>query len=188
MNRKKKPARRKNNSVRKKILIRIGGILLCILIAGVSWFMFKASDSSDLPDPSNLGSSELSTPATSVQTPFAQTLAQLTQTSNRITGLKINQTLLSLSGLNQSVTTIMDNQKLIIARCDELSAKAVYIPESDDNMTLFFEINQLNKNLDSNCDMILEAKKQRDLTALETLLNDTAILQNALIDILEQVS
>ncbi|WP_303871015.1 hypothetical protein [Acetobacterium wieringae] len=188
MNRKKKPARRKNNSVRKKVLILIGGILLCIVIAGVSLFMFRASDSSDLPDPSDLSSSELSTPATSIETPFAQTLAQLTETSNRITGLKINQTLLSLSGLNQSVTTIMENQKLIIARCAELNEMIANIPESDENMTLFSEINQLNKNLDSNCDQILEAKKQRDLTALETLLSDTANLQNAIIDALEQVS
>lgn len=187
MNRKKKPTKRKNNNVRKKILIFIGSILLCIVIAAVSWFMLRSSNSSDLPDPSNLSSSAISTPTTSVETTFTQTLDQLIQTSNRITGLKINQTLLSLSGLNQSVTTIMDNQKLIIARCDALSEKAADIPESDENTTLFSEISQLNKNLDSNCNMILEAKKQRDLTALETLLNDTANLQNAIIQALEKI-
>lgn len=188
MNRKEKPTKRKNNSVRKKILILIGSILLCIVIAGVSCFIFRASDSSNLPDPSDLSSSEISTPTTGVETPFTQTLDQLIQTSNRITGLKINQTLLSLSGLNQAVTTIMDNQKQIIARCHELSETTADIPESDENMTLFSEINQLNKNLDSNCDQILEAKKQRDLTALEALLSDTANLQNGIIDALEQVS
>lgn len=187
MNRKKKPTKRKNNSLRKKILIRIGSILLCIMIAGVSCFVLRSSDSSDLPDPSDLGSSEISTPTTSVETTFAQTLDQLIQTSNRITGLKINQTLLSLSGLNQSVTTIMDNQKMIITRCDELSEKAVDIPESDENTTLFSEISQLNENLDSNCDMIIEAKKNRNLTSLETLLSDTAILQNAIIQALEKI-
>jgi hypothetical protein len=158
------------------------------VIASVSWFMVRPSDSSDLPDPSDLSSSELSTSTTSVKTPFTQTLDQLIQTSNRITGLKINQTLLSLSGLNQSVTTIMDNQKLIIDRCDELSKKSSDIPESDENATLFSEINQLNVNLDSNCTNILEAKKQRDLSALESLLSETAMLQNTIIERLEMIT
>jgi len=76
---------------------------------------------------------------------------------------------------------------MIIARCDELSEKAVDIPASDENTTLFSEISQLNENLDSNCDMIIEAKKNRNLTSLETLLSDTAILQNAIIQALENI-
>lgn len=188
MNKKTKPVKRKNTRIRKNSFIFIGSILLCVVIAGVSWFMIRDSYSSDVSDPADISTPEILIPTTDVEIPFAQILDQLLQTSNRITGLKINQTLLSLAGLNQTVDTIMESQNQISCLCHSLAERDSGVPESEENITLFSEISQLNETLNTHSDKILEVKKQRDISALESLLNETMSLQNGIIERLEKIS
>lgn len=166
-----------NNGRKKskwKWLIPVSIIAVCGIISGVIIFHSVSAHSGKIPGDMRVtsgGSTDLSI-----------VMQHVNATSDKISGMKINQTLLALSGLNQQVDSLLQNQKTISDLCSQISENSDNdFAHNSDVPRICADLDENNTSLDDDYEMMLNAKKSRDISQMKSLLEDAEKRQTTII-------
>lgn len=167
-----------NNGRKKskwKWLIPVSIVAVFCIIVGVIVFHSVSAHSGKIPGDMRVtsgGSTDLSI-----------VLQHVNATTDKISGMKINQTLLALSGLKQQVDVLLQNQKSIADLCSQVSEKSDNdFAHNSDVTRICADLDENNTSLDDDYELMLKAKKNRDISQMKSLLEDAGKRQKTIIN------
>jgi hypothetical protein len=160
---------------KRKWLILASIVVVCGIITGVIVLHSVNNNSVKASDDTRL--------ITGGSTDLSVVLQHVNETSDKIIGMKINSTLLALSGLKQPVDTVLQNQKSISDICSRISETSNRdFGNNSDLSRICSDLDANNTVLDENYEQMLKAKKNRDISQMKSLLEDVEKRQSTIIN------